>query len=569
MKKHLLLLCTLLTSYLGNLSAELQIQTTDHESLVNHLIGIKNTFDDVYAPKEWKKQHSGWDINSSVQEVIAKISKNPNITLKDYQHMLLKMFTDVKDYHTSIYFYSTEFSALPFRVRGAEGRYFVAWIEPSIASSFPLNIGDEVISFDHRPIGEVIQELTFLDKHECIEETDLELASIFLTKRAGVLGHYVPKGKVDVVVLPNGKDDTATYTFEWIYRNELIKGLHEDQLVKNVNQDIKQEKSPLGLIKHFNKYSNFTSTLSTKLQKYHTFRPEGEFPIGDRRGPLPELGNVVWKNPPKKFFYSYIYKNEKGKNIGYIRIPHFNGDDEEEGKDIEELCMLVRAFQRKTDCLVIDLVDNIGGILDNLLTYLGLLTDKELPFYKQRISITQSDVMECFQYLAFIEEELNAQKKPDELTPYLLQFKDYFELVIAEWNAGRYLSDPIYIYGIDRVIPNPKARYSKPILILANGLDFSCGDFFPAVMQDSGRAKIFGSKTAGAGGAIVGHSYPNKLGIESYTYTITIAVRTNGLPIESLGVTPDFPYNLTVNDMKNNYEDYIKAVNQAVNSMMN
>ena len=110
--------------------------------------------------------------------------------------------------------------------------------------------------------------------------------------------------------------------------------------------------------------------------------------------------------------------------------------------------------------------------------------------------------------------------------------------------------------------------YTKPILILINGRSISCGDLFAAILQDNKRATLFGTRTAGAGGAVFRHKFDNKFGIEFFTTTITHGERKNGDPIENLGVMPDIPYEITEEDIKSDYLPYANEINQAVKSLL-
>jgi hypothetical protein len=148
----------------------------------------------------------------------------------------------------------------------------------------------------------------------------------------------------------------------------------------------------------------------------------------------------------------------------------------------------------------------------------------------------------------------------------LLFLKAYCELILEEWNQGQTLTRPTPILGIDKINPHPRYQYTKPILILINELDFSGGDFMPAILQDNQRAILFGARTAGAGGYISVFEFPNTHGIEKCSYTASIAERSNFQKIENLGITPDIEYQVTLDDIQNGYRSYIIAVNQAIES---
>ena len=136
-----------------------------------------------------------------------------------------------------------------------------------------------------------------------------------------------------------------------------------------------------------------------------------------------------------------------------------------------------------------------------------------------------------------------------------------------EWNSGRKLTNPFWIAGVDHINPAP-VHYTKPILLLVNSLDFSGGDFFPAIMQDNKRVTVFGTRTAGAGGYVADIQVPNDIGIDKFRCTESIASRADQNPIENLGVKPDVEYSMTEADFSQNYTGYVKAIQKALGDLV-
>ena len=145
---------------------------------------------------------------------------------------------------------------------------------------------------------------------------------------------------------------------------------------------------------------------------------------------------------------------------------------------------------------------------------------------------------------------------------------DFCRFIISEWKKGNTLTGPIHLYGVDHVNPHPDANYTKPILMLINELDFSGGDFMPAIMQDNKRAFLMGGKTAGAGGFVAKSSFPNRYGIDYFFYTASIAKRIDSNPIENLGVSPDLPYDLTPFDIQHKYQGFRAEIKNALLNMI-
>jgi len=216
--------------------------------------------------------------------------------------------------------------------------------------------------------------------------------------------------------------------------------------------------------------------------------------------------------------------------------------------------------------------------LFTLYAFASMLTDQPLETPKEHIQISQFDVMDAYKTLESLEKIQN-----DDQAQALLQnifcgypmsyqaglfLKEYCRFIQDQWLQGKLFTDLTHLYGIDYVNPHPTTRFTGPVVLLINELDFSCGDFFPAILKDNGRAVLVGQRTAGAGGYVTSHQIPNRLGVYQFSITGSLGIRSNQLPIENLGVTPDIENHLVPEDIVNGYQHYQSKIHEVVDSLL-
>ncbi len=85
------------------------------------------------------------------------------------------------------------------------------------------------------------------------------------------------------------------------------------------------------------------------------------------------------------------------------------------------------------------------------------------------------------------------------------------------------------------VFPRPSA-FTGPLAILVDGCSGSTSEIFAGGMQDIHRARIFGSRSAGAALPSVFERLPNG---DGFQYAIANYISDGGQPLEGRGVTPD------------------------------
>lgn len=546
------------------LSAALTSEATSKGRMLDTLDIIANTFEVTYAPAEWKKQHWGWDLHQHVDIAKHKVNQAPHMSVKEFQCVVRDFLLSPKDYHVSVQFFSTEAATLPFQVKSIGGRYFFCYINRNKLSeqSFPFYEGDELVSFDGHPTQDAVHQLIKENFRQAVPDTDNALAEKMLTMRLGMLGYSVPQGSVPLVIRSAKTGMKHKYQMTWNYYPEKIQN-------KAVSVPVQKALTVESCINTLLKDISMVSFEAQALADFNKKMGEAGNPheIGSRTGFLPPLGEVVWRAPDYMYYDAYIYIAEDDRRIGYLRISDYMAGE----LDLDLLTGIIAKFEEETDAVVIDQLNNPGGSVFTLYTICSLFAKEPLAIPKHRFAITQDNVMMSL-YMIEILESLNSEEEARfvfgdtcgglPVDNQLIQgFLHYFRFIVDEWNAGHTITDLGSLCGIDFINPYPSIHYTKPVLVLINGLDFSCGDLLPAIFQDSGRGHLFGTRTAGAGGCVEAHAFPNQFGIAAYRYTMTIAQRANGKPIEDLGVTPDIEHKLTEKDLHNNYSDYIKSVN--------
>jgi C-terminal processing protease CtpA/Prc len=569
------------------------------QKMLHTLYQVAAVFAEQYAPIDWKKQQFQLDLKSEYDKAKAAILANPDISTREFQDLLAALVSAMRDYHVSISFNSTERARLPFLVTGAQGKYFLAYIDRDQLplKNFPFKVGDEVVSFDGKATGDAVKELA--DKlGGNTAGTDMRLAELFLTNRRRSRGDQVPQGNV-VVGIQTQDGKRVNVRMPWDYVPELIA---QDVPVRDAGL-LSAEKpaavTPESAIDDAigapqlggNSLKNLLSRavanaihpLASLFAAMRDEAADNPFMIGAKTSFIPSLGKVLWQADKDDPFNAYIFQTKDGRKAGFIRIPSYEGGE----KEAKRFGEIMAKYQKETDALVIDQVNNPGGDVFYMYALLSHLTDKPLKTPHHHLIIGESNAQEAADLLLQVMQPASARRAApkadaedqDEqqtasgypVTQKFLQlFVQFSQFVLKQFGAGKRFTDLTYINGVDDIDPAPKAaeRFTKPILLLTNELDFSGGDFFPAIMQDNKRVTQMGVRTSGAGGMVRGFDFPNQFGIASLNATWSIAQRSNGQPIENLGVTPDVPYTLTQKDLQTGFAEYRLAIINTLQNLM-
>ena len=530
------------------------------QTMLNDLGFVQNVFQAQYAPLEWKAEHFGWSLEDKINEAKNRVQDAETITVQDYQKILWDFVQSSKDYHVSVRFYSTEVATLPFSVMPVGDRYFLTYIDRSklTPDSFPFQLGDELVTFGGRPTSEVVNDLSAQNGSN-VPLTDQNLAAILLTKRSRTRAMNVPQGTVTIGVRHPGSTQVLTHQLIWEYTPERVRSNPPGQAPETAaNRIAKREMI-------FPAYRDL----------FLKDKADNPFLIGAKQSFVPQMGTKVWEAPADNPFYAYIYLNAEEKLVGYIRIPSYVPQDADEA--IAAFAEIIQRMEGTTKALVIDQINNPGGSVFYLYALVSMLSDQAMKTPLHRLTLTQDDVLEADELITQMQNIQSDAQAKEALGPTLSGFPvtqqvarfllDYARNIVNDWNAGHHLSPPRYLYGVDQI--NPAAvHYTKPILLLTNSLDFSGGDFFPAILQDNNRVSILGTRTAGAGGYVTGVQYQNSLGVQDLRLTASIAKRVDDNPIENLGVTPDVIYQVSETDLLSNFSEYKAAIENRVRELI-
>lgn len=568
-----------------------------------------------YAPKAWKNEYCAWDLNEATEKARARILNEKPNTPRDYQKIFSQFMASMHDYHVHPIYVSTSWSMFPIQVRGVNGRYFFTQLNNDftlgleeagflsidqstldmISNNFKgIALGDEILSVNGQPIREFLEQLIDENFYGDRSPTGYAIAERNLFLRLGKKGHEIPTGTFELTILHEGDKKPFTVTLPWIHvrewvSNHVLKDVYEKKAALAYSDSSKNPKTqrPLETIDRL-LAKDFSVDIAKDLAprnldhmipdlKMELRTPKEKSKDERVKGTLPPLGRIIWESNIDEGIYAYLYQHVSGHRIGYFYLASFDASGSEADTLIQELCKAVKVFNHRADALVVDITNNTGGNLMFMYAVLAILTDSPLKVPSHQELIIQEDVLKAAVLYTTLKNYEPAEQESEEqetlsgytvTTKLIEQVLNYASMIIQTWESGERLTDPLYLFGIDEVMPHPTTRFKKPIMVLTNEYNFSCADFFPAILQDNKRAVIFGKQTAGAGGYVKNYPLSSCFGVQGIRLTASIGYRLDGQPIENLGVSPDIPYELTLNDLKRNYVDYIRRLNLEIKKLI-
>lgn len=551
---------------------------------LEHLLQVK------YAPKVWKEQYLGWDLAQSSIFAEQKLKSVENPSTSFCQQVIADFVGALSDFHAGVTFFAVENAYLPYSVqKSSDGRFYFVDV---MTFSTDIRVGDELLEVDGKPVEEVLATLYGANHKGTSAEESAALRTLF--SRMASLGHKVPSGRVTLKIRrPSGS--VKEVRVKWRYTPE---GVGDLATIAPSIKTPQLQRSVRGLLPKKGEQSHQSSTLfyspmvphfwAELRNHYATSGLKSGYNIGDSDGFLPVMGPVIWES--EGLFHAYIFplvdENGRSHNVGFLRIPTYGwqemDDFNPEGPlPWEEFAKIISLFSAKTEALIIDQTNNPGGSVLYLYGLLSMLTDRPLDLPKHRMILTQDEVVDALDWLKLLENvDTNVEARlvlGDDMEGYTIDLqaaeylKSFANQVLTCWKNGDIeLSTPIPLFGFEKIHPHPSVQYTKPICVLINEQDFSCADFFPAVLKDNDRALIVGTRTAGAGGFVFNVQFPNRTGIKSCSLTGSLAVREQGALIENLGVEPHIEIPFTSNDIRyRGYSEYLEKVKKLVCQLIN
>jgi hypothetical protein len=268
---------------------------------------------------------------------------------------------------------------------------------------------------------------------------------------------------------------------------------------------------------------------------------------------------------PDHFFFSGTY-NAGGFRIGLIRIPSMSPPSV--ATALLQLDAEINYFNVNTDALVIDVMRNPGG----LVSFVDAICQRFIPAPFQTLGFQiRATAAWLFNFAAMLS---NARSNPATPPEVLANLERNFNEVLRAYNEERGLSDPVSLHPTGSLTLAPLANaYRGPLMVLVDEFSASGGDAFPAIIQDNGRGPLFGMRTMGAGGTVVG--FPATAYTESISRVTASLIHrgrlihTSDFPpapyIENIGVRPDIVADyMTRTNLMTAGAPFVQAFTQAI-----
>ncbi len=557
-----------------------------HQQKVADFKALVGLYDKQYGPYEWKVKAFDYDL-LKIQPWLEKVEDSRDDL--SFYDICVRYVASLHDSHAEFTLPSSYEAYLPITADIYDGRVLIDFIDRRALDpqTYPFAMGDELLSVDGKSVGEWIAKLgaySVNGQGNPVSRDRLAVATV-LDRYQGWYTHAnkVRPGDIATIVVRSQGGKTGTYTLRW---NTIGIPLDQQGPVPNPGGKPFQEntafavspvKRPMRQLAKAdaNPWGIWTGELPareqsvppkgleklSRLDNFAALEPDhvvaGSILPFDSRFPA--------FNPPPGFKLRLGAKSTDeflsgtfpvgNSTVGFIRIPSFAPTNQSNA--LKQIQGEITFFQQNTSGLVIDLMSNGGGSLcyaNRLVQYLSPQPFQSLPV---NLRATEQWLLSFESLLNFELFNGGSQSDIDLVTGMVNDVQQ----ALAE-NRG--LSGPIQIVapvacnGAGGLVYPPATdslgnniAYTKPILLLTDNFTLSAAEFFAAILQDENRVSVYGVRTDGGGGNVIGYNYVlGTYGEGSARVTQSIAVRNHnvsvpGLPsapyIENFGIQPDFP----------------------------
>jgi hypothetical protein len=509
---------------------------------------IASLYAKQYAPYEWKRDALGFDL-FDLRPWLERARQTK--TDLEYLDLVAEYTGSLQDIH-SYYVVNSDFVAdLHVFTDVVDGKVVFEQLDRSYlpASRFDFAVGDEIVQFNGRPVMDVLRDLGKIASFGNPRSTLRWAADQLVYQQQAYIPRAAELGESATLLVRRADGSEKSYTIPWDKSGTpLMKlgPLPNFRMARTLGRDEGAEE----VLPADPGVAGFRRPW-VALQRHVSARPVRALRGFGGRDPIYRMPTAFVQRLGRNrsdFFFSGT-QTVNGKRVGLIRIGTF------QPVSFSLLSLASNQFTNEitymkanTDVLVVDVTRTEGGFA----CYAEDLEQRLIPKPFQTIGLEMRPNLELIR--SFEYSVLDAQDFGEEweVRAYSALLKD-LKTAYSE-NRGRTGPIPLCGTGLDlqplRDRNGAAVGYEKPMLLLTDEFSTSAADSFAAVLQDAKVAKVFGFRTAGAGGNT--SSTPAGFyseGTASVTQMLTVRPEAQSIPgfgttryVENVGVRPDIEY---------------------------
>ena len=590
-----LVLC--LTLFSSTPSAQ---EALTREQRISDLTQLASQYAKNYGPYEWKRDALGFDL-MRLTPWLQRIAHSDDL---DFQEALIEYVASLNDAHDTIAFPTTFSASLGMTLDIYDGKVLIDSINRVRLpiADFPFVIGDEVITLDGRPVQEVIQSFRKYAISANQRSTDRIAAVRLVSRSQQIMPHIAGLGDTATVTIRLAATGaTNTYTIPWLKigipmlsqgplpgpvrgngriflstdGQDITAGLPGSAAASAAIFKVADTTPPDDTLPAYMDPIRPLLNASVSKDYYSVLGFGSRFPIFAPPAGFTDLNApcaTCIVRPGEPLFYLFgTFTTASGVRVGFLRIPSMSPPSS--AIALAQLDRAMTVFTANTDALIVDVMRNPGG----LVSFVEAVSQRLIPTPFNTIGF---EIRATAAWLfSFAAQLTNARLNPATPPAVLANLEANYNAVLAAFNEDRGRSAPVSLNSTGglQLTPVPGA-YTKPLMVLTDEFSASGGDMLPAIIQSNKRGPIFGWRTMGAGGSVVGYSGPAFT--ESF-FRITVSlmnrlhvVNTPDFPpapyIENIGVRPDIQVDyMTRANLMNAGADFVQAFIKAIENLVN